>query len=60
MQTRVRELFRTLFDRQEDVCIVDAGKTLEEVSREIQDAVSKCLGRLSTAGQLGSLGPLPN
>lgn len=60
MQTRVRELFRTLFDRQEDACIVDAGKTLEEVSNEIQGAVSDCLGRLDAIGPLRTLGPLAN
>lgn len=58
MQTRVRELFRTLFDRQEDVCIVDAGKSLEEVSHDIQGAVSDCLVHLEAAGPLRTLGPL--
>lgn len=60
MQNRVRELFRALFDRLEDVCIVDAGKTLEEVSHDIQAAVSDCLGRLDAIGPLRTLGPLAN
>lgn len=58
MQTRVRELFRTLFDQLEDVCIVDAGCTLEEVSQDIQAAASDCLGRLDAIGPLRKLGPL--
>lgn len=60
MQARVRELFRALFDRLEDVCIVDAGNSLEEVSRDIQTAVSNCVGRLDAAGPLRTLGPLAN
>lgn len=60
MQTRVRELFRSLFDRQEDVAIIDAGKSLEEVSKDIQVAVSECVGRLDAIGPLRILGPLGN
>lgn len=60
MQTRVRELFRSLFDRQEDVAIIDAGKSLEEVSKDIQVAVSECVGRLDVIGPLRILGPLGN
>lgn len=60
MQTRVRELFRTLFERQEDVSIVDAGKSLEEVSKDIQVVVSECVGRLCAIGPLRTLGPLVN
>ena len=60
MQARVRELFRTLFERQKDVYVVDAGKTLTEVSKDIQTAVSDCLARLDTIGSLRKLGPLAN
>lgn len=60
MQTRVRELFRSLFDRQEDVAIIDAGKSLEKVSKDIQVAVSECVGRLDAIGPLRILGPLGN
>ena len=60
MQTRVRELFRSLFDRQEDVAIINAGKSLEEVSKDIQVAVSKCVERLNVIGPLRVLGPLGN
>lgn len=58
MQTRVRELFRALFDRLEGVYIVDAGRTLEEVSQDIQTAASDCLGRLDAIEPLRKLGPL--
>lgn len=60
MQTRVRELFRTLFERQEDVSIIDAGKPLEDVSKDIQVVVSECVGRLGVIGPLRTLGPLVN
>jgi dTMP kinase len=58
MQTRVRELFRTLFECQKDVVIVDAGKSLAEVSQRIQTAVSECVARLDAIGPLRTLGPL--
>lgn len=60
MQTRVRELFRSLFNRQEDVAIINAGKSLGEVSKDIQVAVSKCVERLNVIGPLRVLGPLGN
>jgi dTMP kinase len=60
MQSRVRDLFRTLFERQEDISIIDAGKSLEDVSKEIQIVVSECLGRLDAIGPLRTLGPLVN
>lgn len=60
MQTRVRELFRALFDRLEDISVIDAGKPLDEVSVDIQSVVADCLRRLDTAGPLRTLGPLAN
>ncbi|KAJ5104643.1 hypothetical protein NUU61_001990 [Penicillium alfredii] len=58
MQTRVRELFRTIFERQHDVCIVDAGGSFDQVSQEILGAVSNCMVRLDAIGPLRTLGPL--
>lgn len=58
MQTRVRELFRTLFDRQEDVVVIDAGKSLEEVSQGIQAAINACFARLPSMGPLRPMEPL--
>ncbi|KAJ6185431.1 hypothetical protein N7519_006732 [Penicillium mononematosum] len=60
MQTRVRELFQTIFEKQQDVSIIDAGKSIEEVSREIRGAVGDCIARLDVAGALRKLGPLAN
>lgn len=60
MQSRVRELFRSLFERQKDVCVVDAGRTLEEVSKDIQAAVAGCVAQLDTIEPLRTLGPLAN
>ncbi|KAJ5647252.1 hypothetical protein N7490_003624 [Penicillium lividum] len=60
MQTRVRELFRILFDRQEDIRVIDAGKSLAEVSQEIQNVVSGCISNLDATGPLRTLGPLAN
>ncbi|KAF7720203.1 Uncharacterized protein PECH_008573 [Penicillium ucsense] len=58
MQTRVREIFRALFDRQDKVCVIDAGRTLDEVATDVQIAVEKCLGNSSRNEPLGTLGPL--
>ncbi|EPS34536.1 Thymidylate kinase [Penicillium oxalicum] len=60
MQTRVREIFRTLFDRQENVCVIDAGRTLDEVSKDIQIAVENCLSQSTRNEPLKHLGPLAN
>lgn len=60
MQTRVRELFQTIFEKQQDVSIIDAGKSIEEVSQEIQGAVAGCIARLDVTGALRKLGPLAN
>ncbi|KGO63972.1 Thymidylate kinase [Penicillium italicum] len=60
MQTRVRELFRTIFEKQQDVSIIDAGKSIDEVSQEIQGAVAGCIARLDVTGPLKKLGPLTN
>ncbi|KAJ5908575.1 Thymidylate kinase [Penicillium taxi] len=58
MQKRVRELFSTLFQKQEDISIIDAGKTVDEVSHDIQAVVSGCMA--GATGPLGTLGPLKN
>lgn len=58
MQTRVRTLFRSLFDGQSDICTVDAGRSIDEVSRELQAAVTDCIARLDVIGPLRVLGAL--
>ncbi|CAG7923185.1 unnamed protein product [Penicillium olsonii] len=58
MQTRVRELFRTIFEKQKGVSIIDAGKSINEVASEIQGAVAGCIARMDATAPLGKLGPL--
>lgn len=59
MQSRVRQLFGTMIDRQrDDVCVIDAGRTVDEVSDEIVDAAVNCISRLDAIGPLRALGPL--
>jgi dTMP kinase len=60
MQTRVRELFQTIFEKMQDVAIIDAGKSMDEVSKEIQGAVTGCIARLGTSSALRKLEPLAN
>ena len=60
MQTRVRELFRSLLERQQDVCTINAGRSLEEVSHDIQSAALGCIAQLDAIGPLRKLGPLAN
>ncbi|KAJ5795222.1 hypothetical protein N7457_001821 [Penicillium paradoxum] len=60
MQTRVRELFRTIFEKQEDVSVIDAGKSIEDVSQEVQMAVAGCIARLDASSPLRKLEPLTN
>lgn len=60
MQTRVRELFQTIFEKMQDVAIIDAGKSIDEVSKEIQGAVTGCVSRLDTNSALRKLEPLAN
>ncbi|KAJ5146436.1 uncharacterized protein N7515_001000 [Penicillium bovifimosum] len=60
MQSRVRELFRTIFEKQQDVSIIDAGKSIEEVAQGIQGAVSDCIARLDATTPLRKLEPLAN
>lgn len=61
MQTRVRELFHTLFDLQpvDDIHIIDAGRSKDQVSQDIMGAVSKCISHLGAIGPLRKLEPIP-
>ncbi|OJJ48511.1 hypothetical protein ASPZODRAFT_62606 [Penicilliopsis zonata CBS 506.65] len=63
MQTRVRELFHALFKvvrgGHDDVQIIDAGRSLDEVANDIRDAVRGCIERLDAIGPLRKLGPWP-
>ncbi|KAL4759449.1 bifunctional thymidylate/uridylate kinase [Aspergillus foveolatus] len=60
MQTRVRELFNTIFDLQRatDIRIIDAGKSLAEVSQDILTVVTERIAGVDTASPLGKLVPI--
>ena len=62
MQARVRELFITLFDLQQsdDIHIIDARRTVDQVSEDIQKIATRCITRLDTIGPLRKLGPIPS
>lgn len=57
MQTRVRELFNTILDLQRatDIRIIDAGKSLAEVSQDILNVVTERIAGVDTASPLGKL-----
>ncbi|KNG90219.1 thymidylate kinase [Aspergillus nomiae NRRL 13137] len=54
MQSRVRELFQTLFDLQPhgDIHVVDAGRSFQEVSEEIWSKATDCIARVGIIGPL--------
>ncbi|CAG8125437.1 unnamed protein product [Penicillium salamii] len=58
MQTRVRQLFSTVFERQEDVSIIDAGRSITEVALQIQATVSDCIEHMDATAPLRKLEPL--
>ncbi|KAL4801630.1 thymidylate kinase-domain-containing protein [Aspergillus unguis] len=60
MQTRVRELFGTVFSIQRDSNIhtIDAGRSFEEVSQDISQVVTECIARVDPASSLGKLTPV--
>ncbi|EYE98501.1 bifunctional thymidylate/uridylate kinase [Aspergillus ruber CBS 135680] len=60
MQKRVRGLFQDLFDRQrnEDIHIIDAGRTFDEVSRDISKIATDSIARVDAIGPLRKLGPI--
>ncbi|KAL4815326.1 thymidylate kinase-domain-containing protein [Aspergillus spinulosporus] len=57
MQTRVRELFSTIFSLQRgtDIQTVDAGKPLAEVSQDIAKVVTERIAGVDPASPLGKL-----
>jgi dTMP kinase len=60
MQTRVRELFRTIFEKQTEVSIIDAGKSIDQVALEVKGAVDGCIARMDATGALRKLESLAN
>ncbi|KAL2811315.1 thymidylate kinase-domain-containing protein [Aspergillus granulosus] len=57
MQSRVRELFKTVFDLQRgaDVRMIDAGRSFDEVSNDISKIATECIARVGQAGPLSKL-----
>jgi dTMP kinase len=62
MQTRVRELFQTLFDLKQGDYIhaIDAGRSFDAVSEDILKTVTDSIERLDVMGPLKRLRPLAN
>ncbi|EAW14761.1 bifunctional thymidylate/uridylate kinase [Aspergillus clavatus NRRL 1] len=62
MQSRVRELFQTLFKLQlgDYIHMVDAGRTLDAVSQDILQTVTACLETIDATAPLKRLGPIAN
>ena len=60
IQSRVRELFGSIFDLQtgNQVRIIDAGRSMNEVSKDILGVVSECIRDLDAVGPLRKLGSL--
>jgi dTMP kinase len=60
MQSRVRELFQTLFDLQPngDIHFIDAGRSFQEVSEEIWVKATDCIARVGAVGPLRKFGPI--
>lgn len=60
MQSRVRQLFQTIFDLQPsgDVSIIDAGRSFEDVSLDIQRIAESCIARIGDIGPLRKLGSI--
>lgn len=57
MQSRVRELFNTLFGLQKKsyIQMIDAGRTFEEVSQDISRIITECIARVDPASALGKM-----
>lgn len=61
MQGRVRELFQDLFDRQrrdDEIHIVEAGKSSDEVSQDIFKIATDTIACLDSIGPLRKLGAI--
>ncbi|KAE8355781.1 thymidylate kinase-domain-containing protein [Aspergillus coremiiformis] len=61
MQSRVRELFQTLFDLQPngDTQFIDAGRSFQEVSEEIRGKAADCIARVGIIGPLRKFASIP-
>ena len=60
MQNRVRALFQDLFERQrsDDIHIIDAGGSFDQVSRDILKIATDSVACVDVIGPLRKLGPI--
>ncbi|KAL1970781.1 hypothetical protein VTN77DRAFT_2615 [Rasamsonia byssochlamydoides] len=59
MQKRVRELFLSLLElpHNDEICIIDAGRSVSEVAQDILEPVLECMKNVDAIGPLRKLGP---
>ena len=59
MQARVRHLFESLLalPHNDEICVIDAGRSIDEVSRDILEPVLECIKNLDSIGPLRKFGP---
>jgi dTMP kinase len=59
MQKRVRELFLALLDlpHNDEICVIEAGRSVDEVSQDILEPVLECMKNVDAIGPLRKLGP---
>lgn len=59
MQKRVRDLFLSLLDlpHNDEICVIDAGQSVNEVAQDILEPVLECMKNVDSIGPLKKLGP---
>jgi dTMP kinase len=59
MQNRVKELFLSLLDlpHNDEICVIDAGRSVDEVAQDILEPVLECMKNVDAIGPLRKLGP---
>lgn len=59
MQGRVRDLFESLLalPHNDEICVIDAGRPLDLVSRDILEPVLECIKNVDAIGPLRKFGP---
>ncbi|RAO71568.1 uncharacterized protein BHQ10_007580 [Talaromyces amestolkiae] len=59
MQKRVRDLFLSLLDlpHNDEICVIDAGQSVDEVAQDILEPVLECMKNVDSIGPLKKLGP---
>lgn len=59
MQARVRHLFDSLLalPHNDEICVIDAGRSMDLVSRDILEPVLECIKNVDAIGPLRKFGP---